>query len=60
MNQKFNSIIYANRGLAHQKLKEHKKAIGDFDKSIEINDKYFKSYLRRGDSKVELGDYDGA
>lgn len=32
----------------------------DFDRSIELNDKYFKSYLRRGDSKFELGDYDSA
>ncbi|CAK58586.1 unnamed protein product (macronuclear) [Paramecium tetraurelia] len=59
-NFKFNSIIYANRGLAYQKLKDHRKAVDDFDKSIELNDRYFKAYLRRGDSRQELGDLDGA
>ncbi|CAD8047804.1 unnamed protein product [Paramecium primaurelia] len=59
-NFKFNSIIYANRGLAYQKLKDHRKAVNDFDKSIELNEKYFKPYLRRGDSRQELGDLDGA
>ncbi|CAD8059216.1 unnamed protein product [Paramecium sonneborni] len=59
-NFRFNSLIYANRGLAHQKLKDHRKAVNDFDKSIELNDRYFKAYLRRGDSRYELGDLDGA
>ena len=60
LNSKFNSIIYANRGLAYQKLKKHTEAIADFDKSIELNPNYFKPYLRRGDSRNDQGDFEAA
>lgn len=59
-NRKLNAILYANRGLAHQKSGDHPKAIEDFDKSIELNENYFKAYLRRGDSKFALSDFDAA
>lgn len=59
-NRKLNAILYANRGLAHQKSGDHSKAIEDFDKSIELNENYFKAYLRRGDSKFALSDFDAA
>lgn len=44
-NRKINSIIYANRGLGilllfylvKQKMNQHKEAIDDFTKSIELN-----------------------
>lgn len=59
-NRKLNSIIYSNRGLVYSKNKEYSKAVEDFDRSIELNDKYFKAYLRRGDVRMEQGDFDGA
>jgi DnaJ family protein C protein 7 len=44
----------------YSKNKEYSKAVEDFDRSIELNDKYFKAYLRRGDVRMEQGDFDGA
>jgi len=47
-NKKFNSLIYANRSLAHQKLNNNMEALKDINQSIALNDKYTKAYLRRG------------
>ena len=59
-NIKLNVILYANRGLAYSKKSEHSNAIKDFDRSIELDNRYFKAYLRRGDSKSAQGDFDSA
>lgn len=59
-NPKMNAILYANRGLVYQKKKQYDEAIQDFTKSSELNDKYFKAYLRRADTRSLQGDYDGA
>jgi DnaJ family protein C protein 7 len=59
-NKNVVSTLYANRGAANWKLKKHREAISDCDKAIDINDGYAKAYLRRGDIKMEIGEYEEA
>lgn len=59
-NRNVVSVLYANRALAQIKLKNHKQALSDLNKSIELNEKYAKAYSRRGDVKMELEDPEGA
>jgi len=42
------------------KLKKFQEALTDCNKAIELNKDYAKAYLRRGDIKMELKDFDGA
>ncbi|CAD8145329.1 unnamed protein product [Paramecium pentaurelia] len=56
-NRKINSIIYANRGLVKQKMSQHKEAIEDFTKSIELNPQYYKALMRRAESYDKLGQF---
>jgi DnaJ family protein C protein 7 len=37
------------------KQKNFEKGIEDCNTSIELNEKYFKSYLRRSEARKELG-----
>lgn len=53
-------IAFYNRGIAYKDLKEYKKAMSDFDKSIEMNPEYGKAHTNRGAIKVMFGDYKGA
>jgi len=46
--------------LAEVKLKKYQEALNDCNKAIELNPEYAKAYLRRGDIKMELKDFDGA
>jgi len=48
-NRKLNSVIRSNRALAWVKKKEYKKAMEDVNISIELNEMYFRAYLRRAD-----------
>jgi len=48
-NKKLNAVLYGNRALAHSKKKEVEKALADCDKSIELDEKYVKAYLRRAE-----------
>lgn len=57
---KLNSVIYANRGLVYSKMNKNEDAQNDFTKSIELNPQYFKAYLRRGDARNQIGDFEGA
>ena len=59
-NTKMNSVIYANRGLVLSKQKKTDDALRDFDKSIELNPSYYKAYLRRGETRNSIGDFDSA
>lgn len=60
LNKNVVSTLWANRGAANWKLKKLKEAVADCDKAIEINDGYAKAYLRRGDIKMELEEYEDA
>jgi len=44
--------------LAYLKKGDNDKAIEDCDKSIELDDKYYKSYLRRAEIRRKMGEYD--
>lgn len=59
-NKNIVGTLYANRAAANLKLKRHKEAISDCDKAIEINDGYAKAYLRRGEIRMEIGEYEEA
>jgi tetratricopeptide (TPR) repeat protein len=51
--------FYNNRGDAKFQLKQHKEAIKDYDKVIELGSKneYPSAYINRGDAKFELKQY---
>jgi DnaJ family protein C protein 7 len=59
-NKTISSTLYANRAAAYMKLKKFTEALADCNKAIELNDDYAKAYLRRGEVRMELGDYDDA
>lgn len=60
LNKTINAILYSNRALALMKLNKNQEALSDCNKSLELNDKYVKSYLRRAEIKMKLGEFDQA
>ncbi|OHB72297.1 MAG: hypothetical protein A2W23_07130 [Planctomycetes bacterium RBG_16_43_13] len=52
--------IYNARGLAKDKLFDHKGAIADFDEAIKMNQKYVEAYRNRAFANVMLHKYDDA
>jgi DnaJ family protein C protein 7 len=54
------STLYANRGLAYLKQKKYTEALDDCNKAIEYNEKYVKAFLRRGDIRIQMGDFEEA
>ena len=50
---------YFNRGTAKAKLEDHRGAILDFSKAIELNPKIADVYFNRGKAKGKLTDYRG-
>lgn len=48
-------IIYTNRATAFKKHKEFQLMYDDSEKAIDLNDTYFKAFLRSGEAAVELG-----
>ena len=52
--------MYRNRGVRKAESNNHKGAISDFDKTIEITPDDYLAYYLRGSSKRELGDYSGS
>jgi DnaJ family protein C protein 7 len=59
-NKNFNSTIYANRALCHQKLNNTMEALKDINKSISLNERYWKAYVRRGNIFMALKMYEEA
>lgn len=59
-NKKLNSVLLSNRSLAWVKKKEFKRALEDVNLSIELNDKYFRAYLRRADIRMKMKEFDAA
>ena len=54
------TVSYNNRGLAYNKLKEHEKAIADYNKAIALNPKYAIAYNNRGLAYDELKEHEKA
>ena len=59
-NKKLNAIVFANRAVAKLRLKNFEGAISDCEKSIDLNENYFKSYLRRAEARMETGEFEAA
>ncbi len=53
-NYIFNSTIYANRALCYQKKSQLIEALRDINKSISLNENYFKAYYRRATINLAL------
>ncbi|XP_047518679.1 tetratricopeptide repeat protein 1 isoform X2 [Pieris napi] len=51
-------ILYCNRSAAKMKMENHKKAIKDCTKAIELKDNYLKAYLRRAISYEATDKFD--
>ena len=56
----FNSIILTNRAIAYSNIKKINDAINDLNKAIELNENYSKAYLKRGELKIEIKEFDEA
>jgi DnaJ family protein C protein 7 len=59
-NNNFNSTIYANRALCYQKLDKTMEALKDINKSISLNEAYYKAYTRRGNIYMALNMFEEA
>ena len=59
-NPKNAALLYANRAAVYLKLKKNAEALADCNKSIELDDNYAKAFLRRGEARMELGEYEDA
>jgi DnaJ family protein C protein 7 len=59
-NKNLVSQMYANRAAAKMKMKDYKDALNDCDKAIQFNENYAKAYLRRGEIRMELGEFEDA
>jgi len=59
-NKTLSSTLYANRAAAYMKLKKFTEALADCNKAIALNENYAKAYLRRGEVRMELDDYEEA
>jgi len=53
-NKSFTSTIFANRALCLQKKNKFFEALSDLNKSIELNDNYWKAFYRRATIYVVL------
>lgn len=59
-NRTFNSTIHANKGLCLQKMNKNLEALTEMNKSIALNDKYTKAYLRRANIHMSLNNFEEA
>jgi len=59
-NRNFNSVILANRALCYQKQNKMMDALKDINKSITLNPRYTKAYMRRGNIFMALKMYEEA
>jgi tetratricopeptide (TPR) repeat protein len=53
-------ITYYNRGNTYRHLKEYKKSILDYTKTLEIKSDYASAYINRGVSYHDEGEYENA
>lgn len=60
LNLNYNSIIYLNKSITLDKLKQHEDALSCLNKSIQMNPQYAKALVKRGEVKTALGDHDEA
>lgn len=51
------AVAYANRAMAHIKIRRFKEAEIDCTEAIALDDRYVKAYSRRGTARKELGKF---
>lgn len=54
------AVIHYNVGIANLDLRRYPEAIANFDKAIELDGNYVKSYLTKAIAQQMLGDYNAA
>ena len=54
------AMTYYNRGNAYREIKQHEKAIEDYNKAIELNPKYAMAYNNRGNAYREIKQHERA
>ncbi|MBW1709207.1 MAG: M48 family metalloprotease [Deltaproteobacteria bacterium] len=54
------ATFYALKGDIHSKQRRYKDALKEYNKALELNDRFFYFFLRRGQAKEKLGDIQGA
>ena len=59
-DNKFNSTIYVNRGVAYQKMMNNDAALNDYSKAILLDDKNSEVYLYRGFLYYKQEEYETA
>lgn len=59
-NRKLNAILYSNRAQAHRQLGSDSAALSDCNKSIELDERFTKSYLRRAELKLQKEEFNEA
>lgn len=59
-NKIFNSTIYANRALCYKNTNKLMEALDDMMKSLKLNSKYTKGYLRRAIINMSLSNFENA
>lgn len=59
-NKVYNSAIYLNRAICYSKLKSPEDALKDLNSAIECNKDYAKAYVKRGETNLELENYEEA
>ena len=52
--------FFYNRGLCYLKLGRYQKSISDFEKTIELDKKFFLGYLHLGEAYYESGNYEAS
>ncbi|MDJ0800339.1 MAG: tetratricopeptide repeat protein [Calothrix sp. MO_167.B12] len=59
-NQKSNTELYYQRGLARYEIGDYEGAIADYTQAIQINSYHAQAYKKSGLTRYKLGDYEGA
>ena len=54
------AVTYNNRGVAYREIKQHERAIEDYNKAIELNPKYAEAYNNRGNAYREIKQHEKA
>ena len=60
LNLKETALAYYKRGIGFGGLEQHKSAIGDFEKAIELNPSYTEAYYNCGAAYLGLGQHERA
>jgi hypothetical protein len=50
-----NSIVFCNRAQAYKKIHKFQLMYDDSLQAIELDDQYFKAYVKNGEACIELG-----